>query len=74
MVGKRNERHDCRLASGQIGAVGRELFSVVETEIVFHYWISFGQSKLKMTNTIQQSTNMRKEHCRKLNLRTDTVN
>jgi hypothetical protein len=59
-VGKRNERHDCKLAWEQIGAVDREFFSVAETEIVFHYWISFGQSKLKMTNIIHQSTNIKK--------------
>lgn len=49
--------HDCKLVQ-EWGAVDREFFFVVETEIVFRYWSNFGQSKLKMTNIIHQSTSV----------------
>lgn len=45
-----------------MGAFDRDFFFVVETEIVFRYWINLGQSKLKVTNIIHQSTSVKKSN------------
>lgn len=57
-MGKRNAW--LNVSSG-MGVADREFLFVVETEIAFHYWISSGQSKLKMTN-IHQSTSVKKSN------------